>query len=364
MKLSVTKEALLDGLQKVLTVIGTRSPVPVLSNILFAARDGKLYVTATDLDRSVRAVVPARVEREGSTTLPSKFISGIIREAPSDEIELELGANEVTSITAGSALFILRGLSADDFPPLPTMEGGRVVAVEQKLLKTMLLRTGYAASTDESRAILNGVLLRFKAGRLAAVATDGRRLALVEQDVEVAGDFSLDLAVPTKTISELVRSLGDEGEVRIRASANQVVFETDTLSVFSKLLDGTYPNYSQVIPTQAPIRIPLERELFMNAVRRVALMTSERSNSVKLSFGRNRLEILAASADVGEARETMPVKYDGESISIAFNPALLTEPLKYLAADEVFLEISTPTSPGVLKTDEPFLYVIMPMMIS
>ena len=364
MKFSVSKDALLDGLQKVLTVIGSRSPIPVLSNVLFATRGDRLYLTATDLDISVRAAVSAAVAEEGAITLPARFVASIFREAPSAEISFELREGVSAQITAGTATFLLRGISADDFPPLPTSEGGRLVSVEQKTLKTMLQRTGYAASTDESRAILNGVLLRFKAGRLTAVATDGRRLALVEQDVEIASDVSLDLSVPSKTITELVRSLGDEGEVKIRAGTNQVVFETDTFSVFSKLLDGTYPNYLQVIPTQAGVRISLEREMFLNALRRVALLTSDKSNSVKLTFGHNRVEITASSVDVGEAREVVPIKYDDQEIGIAFNPGLLMEPLKCLVADEVFLEISSPTSPGVLKTDEPFLYVIMPMMIS
>ncbi len=364
MKLSVSKEALLDGLQKVLTVIGSRSPIPVLSNVLFAARDDQLHLTATDLDLSVRASVPANVAKVGAVTLPAKFVAGIFREAPSAEIAIEVSDGVTAHIAAGSATYLLRGISADDFPPLPSADGARSVTVGQKVLKTMLQRTGYAASTDESRAILNGVFLRFKAGRLTAVATDGRRLALVEQDVEVEGDGGLDLVVPSKTITELVRSLGDDGEVKVRANANQVVFETATLSVFSKLLDGTYPNYLQVIPSQTGVRISLERELFMNAVRRVALMTSDKSNSVKLTFGHNRVEITASSQEVGEARETVPLKYDGPEIGIAFNPGLLIEPLRYLAADEIFVEISSSTSPGVLKTDEPFLYVIMPMMIS
>jgi len=364
MKFSVNKDVLLDGLQKVLTVILSRSPIPVLSNVLFTTRGDHLYLTATDLEMSVRAAVPAAVAEEGAITLPARFVAGIFREVPSAEISVEVREGVAAQITSGSASFLLRGITAEDFPPLPSSEGARAVSVEQKTLKAMLQRTGYAASTDESRAVLNGVLLRFNSGRLTAVATDGRRLALVEQDVEIADDVSMELAVPSKTIMELVRSLGDEGEVRIRAGANQVVFETDTLSVFSKLLDGKYPNYLQVIPSQAGVRIPLERELFLNAVRRVALLTSEKSNSVKLTFGHNRVEITASSVDVGEAREVVPIKYDGEEIGIAFNPGLLTEPLKYLVADEVFMEISSPTSPGVLKTDEPFLYVIMPMMIS
>ncbi len=364
MKFTASKEKLSAGLQKVLTVINPRSPIPVLSNILVAAQQDAVHLTATDLDLSVRVSVEANVAEFGETTVPAKFTASIVREAPADEVQIELGANETAEIVSGSAFFSIRGISANDFPALPTAEGGQALAVDQKLLKAMLQRTGYAASTDESRPILNGVLLRFKEGRLSAVATDGRRLALVEQDVEVDSQVALDLVIPSKAIAELIRSLGDDGQVRIRATASQVIFDTDNLTVYSKLLDGAYPNFAQVIPAPADHRIVLERELFMNAVRRVALMTSEKSNSVKLVFQKNRVVITASSVDIGEAREEVPVKYDGAEISVAFNPTLLAEPLRYLVSDEIFMEISSPTSPGVIKTEEPFLYVIMPMMIS
>lgn len=364
MKFSVSKESLSAGLQKVLSVISSRSPIPVLSNVLVAARKDTLYLTATDLELSVRVSIAANVSREGETTLPAKFTASVVREAPADEVQVSLGANETTEIVSGAAYFSVRGISAEDFLSMPSAEGGQALTLDQKLLKTMLLRTGYAASGDESRPILNGVLLRFKEGRLSAVATDGRRLALVEQDVEVDGHVALDLVIPSKAIMELVRSLGDEGKVGIRATASQVIFETEDLTVYSKLLDGEYPNYAQVIPRAADHRMVLERELFMNAVRRVALMTSAKSNSVKLTFRKNQVEIAASSVDIGEARETVPVKYDGTEMSVTFNPVLLAEPLRYLVSDEIFLEISSPTSPGVIKTDEPFLYVIMPMMIS
>ena len=364
MKFAVEKEPLLEGLQKVLAVISPRSPIPVLANVLLQAEGEILQLTATDLDLSVRVSVPATVSEPGATTLPAKFIASIFRDAPDARIEVESLTNDSCAIASGSAHFVVRGISADDFPPLPAADGGRSVSLEQKILKTMLQRTGYAASTDESRLILNGELLRFKDGRLTAVATDGRRLALVEQDIELTSEAQLDLVIPSKTITELVRSLGDEGEVRIRSTVSQVLFESEGLVIYSKLLDGAYVNYTQVIPAQSNTHIAVERELFLNAVRRVALMTSEKSNSVKLVFGGNRVEITASSVDIGEARESVPVKYDGEEIGIAFNPNLLIEPLRVLVMDEVYVEISSPTSPGVLKTDEPFLYVIMPLMIS
>jgi len=363
MKFKIGKEPLMTALQKVSAAVSVRSPIPVLSNILLSAGNGQVCLTATDLDMSVRAVTPAAVEKAGETTLPAKILPSIVHDAPTTEMEFELMENETTRILAGSAVFMLRGISAVDFPPLPSPGDARPLAVAQKVIKTMLQRVGYAASTDESRRVLNGTLLRFKDGRLTAVATDGRRLALIEHELDTGPGDALDLVVPTKSVNELVRSLGEKGEVRIRSTSNQAIFEAEDFQIYTKLMEGVYPNYTQVIPSQSSIRIVLERELFMSAIRRVALMTNEKSNSVRLNFGKNRVDV-TASADIGEARETVPLKYDGEEISIAFNPGLLIEPLKYLVSDEIALEMSNPTSPGVIKTDEPFLYVIMPMMIS
>lgn len=364
MKFTVGKDPLMSALQKASAAVGIRTSISVLSNLLFTAEGGKVHIMSTDLDLSVRATIPATIEREGATTLPAKIVPSIVRDAPSAELNFERLENETTSISAGSAVFMLRGISADDFPPFPSAVEARALTVDQKVLKTMLQRVGYAASTDESRRVLNGTLLRIKEGRLTAVATDGRRLALVEQDLESVVEESFDVILPTKAVNELVRSLGDEGTMWVRVMPSQAIFETDNLQIRTKLIEGVYPNFAQVIPSQAAMRITIERELFMNALRRVSLLTSEKSNTVRLNFGKNRVEITASSVDVGDARETVPVKYEGDEITIAFNPTLLIDPLKYLVSDEVTLEISNPTSPGVIRTDEPFLYVIMPLMIS
>jgi DNA polymerase III subunit beta len=232
------------------------------------------------------------------------------------------------------------------------------------VFKAMLQRTGYAASTDESRQVLNGALLSFKEGRLTIVATDGRRLALIEQEVEFPKEAEADMVLPSKTIAEMIRTIDGEGAMKIHATANQVAFESGKVVVVSKLVDGAYPNYRQVIPPQCEQRITIEREQFMSAVRRVALLTSDQSNSVKLTFAKNRVEVSAATPDVGEAKETIAVKYTGPDISVSFNPAFLLDPLKSLVADQVYFELNDEISPGVVKTDDPFLYVIMPMRMT
>ena len=364
MKIKVEKEALLTGLQKVQAVVAPRTSLPVLQNILFKAEDGKLWLTTTDLDLSVRACVEAEVVKAGETTLPAKRIMMVVREAAGNEVEIESDDRQIATIRAGATTTKLNGISADDFPPVPVFEGARSYAIDQGVFKAMLQRTGYAASTDESRQVLNGALLSFKEGRLTIVATDGRRLALIEQEVEFPKEAEAELVLPSKTIAEMIRTIDGEGAMKIHATANQVAFDSGKVVVVSKLVDGAYPNYRQVIPPQCEQRITIEREQFMSAVRRVALLTSDQSNSVKLTFAKNRVEVSAVTPEVGEAKETITVKYGGPDISVSFNPAFLLDPLKNLVADQIYFELNDEISPGVVKTDDPFLYVIMPMRMT
>lgn len=364
MKLKVEKAAVVEGLQKVLSIVSTRTTLPILSNILLQAEEGKLHLTSTDLEVSVKTTVPAAVAKKGGTTLPARRLSSIFRELPSHEIEMTIEDKDTAVIQAGASFFRLRGASEDDFPPLPKFEGSRVYTMKQGVFRDMLVKTSYASSTDETRYILNGVLLSFRDEKLTVVATDGRRLALVEQEVEFPKGSEGDLVIPSKTVGELIRTLQDEGNIKIQASANQVAFEFGDMLIISKLIDGSFPNFRQVIPSQSEQRVTVEREALMNAVRRVALLASEQANTVKLTFANNQLEITAETPDVGEAREAVPVKFTGKEISVAFNPEFIVAPLKTLDSDEIYLEVTDALSPGVIKCNVPFLYVLMPMRIS
>ena len=364
MKIKVNRDEILEGLQKVQSIVSPRTTLPILSNILVQADAGKLTLTATDLEVTVQTSIVADVVKGGGSTLPAKRVYSVFRELPNHDIEIEVDDKNVASITCGPSFFKLVGMNENDFPSLPTFEGGKTYVLEQSVLKEMLKKTSYAASTDETRYILNGVLLSFKDEKATVVATDGRRLALLEKEIEFPKEAEADYVVPTKTVNELIRTLGDEGELRIRATDNQVAFEFGDMLVISKLIEGTYPNYRQVIPSSAEERISIEREALLTAARRAALVTSEQSNSIKMTFEKNRLTLITITPDVGEAKETLPVKYSGKEISIAFNPAFLIEPLRALSGDEVHFEVTDDLSPGVLKSDIPFLYVLMPMRMA
>jgi DNA polymerase-3 subunit beta len=236
--------------------------------------------------------------------------------------------------------------------------------IEQAAFRDMLRKTAYAISNDETRYVLNGVYMSFKGDKLTVVATDGRRLALVERDVEVPKGTETDFIIPTKAVTELQRLLTDKGEASLAIGENQAVFELGATTLATKLIEGTYPNFRQVIPTEAKERVQLEREQMLGALHRASILASEKSQSVKLNFGKNSLTITATTPEVGEAKETLSINYKGKEITIAFNPQYMMDPLRNLDADEVFLELTDELSPGVLKLNEPFLYVLMPMRLN
>jgi DNA polymerase-3 subunit beta len=364
MKFKIAKTTLLDGLQKVQNIVGTRSTLPILANTLLKVEEKKLWLTTTDLDVTICCAVEAEVQKGGSTTLPVKRLSGIARELPEKTIEFEIDDKDVATLKCESSFFKIIGLKSDEFPPMPKTDTKYSYHLEQGVFKEMLRKTSYAASADETRYVLNGVLLNFKGGKLAMVATDGRRLALVEQEVEFPKEAEISAIVPSKTVNELLHTLADEGELKIRTSATQILFEFGDVVISSKLIEGTYPNFRQVIPAKCEERITVERETLLTSLRRVALLINDKSNATKLTFGKNKILISTITPDVGEARETVPVKYTGKEITVAFNPEFMMDPLRNLNNDEISIELTDDLSPGVIKCDIPFLYVLMPMRIN
>jgi DNA polymerase-3 subunit beta len=364
MKFSVSKEKLLAGLQTVQNVVSTRTTLPILSNVLLQASEDHVRLTTTDLDVGVSGAVPAQIEKPGTTTLPARRLATIVRELPAAEIIVEVDSKNIASIRCGQSFFKILGLPEEEFPPLPKLNESRTFAIGQQALRDALRKTSYAISTDETRYVLNGILFSFKENKLTLVATDGRRLAMVELEIEFPRSQEVEIIVPTKAVTELGRLLGDEGDVRMSVDENQVAFQIGDTLLASKLIEGNYPNYRQVIPAETKELIRLEREQFLNAVHRVSLLSSEKSNSVKLVFTKNNIEIAANTPDVGEAHEALPVNYKGKEFSIAFNPEFLQAPLRVLTEDEVTLNLIDEMSPGVIKINTPFLYVLMPMRIS
>lgn len=364
MKIAVTKEALLEGLQRIQNVVSNRATLPVLTNALLETTDTGLQLTTTDLEVGIRCTIPAKVQKPGSTTLPARRLAAIVRELPSSEITIEVDGENIATIRCGASFFKIYGLPKTEFPEFPIAGEQTAITLKQSELKDGLRKTSYAISSDETRYVLNGILFSLADNKMTLVATDGRRLALFDTDVEFPKSHERDFILPTKAVTELQRLLSEEGEVTISTSENFAFFELSGTFLSSKLVEGNYPNYRQVVPGEAKERIALERDAFLNCVRRVSLLSSDKTSSVRLNFTRDNLDITANTPEVGEAKESLTIKYRGKDLSIAFNPEFLMDPFRNLANEEVYLELIDEMSPGVLKINTPFLYVIMPMRVS
>jgi DNA polymerase-3 subunit beta len=374
MKFKINQDHFSNGLQQVLNVVATRSTMPILSNVLIEASDGHISLTTTNLDLGIRCRIKAEVEEPGGITLPVRKLATIVRELPQSDIFIETGDNNQAKITSGGSLFRIMGISTEEFPPLPTFENRHVFELDQAAIVGMLKSVSYGQSTDENRYILNGVYFSFADEKLTLVATDGRRLALTALETEISEDNTGSLILPAKTVAELERLLGKGEKVKVAFNDRQVAFEiaidgdesglVDELYLVSKIVEGKYPNYRQVIPKETEHRVKVERELMLECVHRAALVTSDKSNSVRLKVSKNLLEISGSSSEYGESHESMAIAYDGPEVQVAFNPQFLMEPLKALTKDEVFFEFKDELSPGLFKTLDNFICVIMPLRLN
>ena len=250
MKFSVSKGKLLEGLSTVQNVVSTRTTLPILSNVLLQASDGEIRLTTTDLDVGVRGSVEAQVERTGATTLPARRLFSIVRELPASEIYFDVDTKNCASIRSGSSYFKILGLPQEEFPSLTRFEDAKIFTIAQKVLKDGLKKTSYAISTDETRYVLNGILFSFKDNKLTMVATDGRRLTLIDLEVEFPRSQETEVIVPAKAVTEIQRLVREEGEVKLGIGQNQIAFELKRTLLVSKLIEGNYPNYRQVIPSE------------------------------------------------------------------------------------------------------------------
>src|SRR2546430_755579 len=264
MNLTISKEQIINGLQAVQNVVSTRTTLPILSNVLLRGEGDRLEFTATDLDVTVTCSVEAKVKKGGASTVPVKKLFGIVRELANAEIELEVDDKNVCSIQSGASYYKIHGLSADEFPPPPRFKDDKKVVLPQEKVKGMMKKTSFAISTDEARYVLNGIFFSLKDHKMTMVATDGRRLALVDEEVDVLEQSQGEFIIPAKAVNELNRLLQEKGEVEMKYSENQAAFTLKdekgfSVLIITKLIEGNYPNYRQVIPSETKERVTLPR---------------------------------------------------------------------------------------------------------
>ncbi len=361
MKINVQKNALVAGLKKVSSVIGSKSTIPVISNVLAIAKDGKLVLHTTDLELSVKTEVDVEVLEEGSTTIPCKKLNEIVSKLPEGLIEISTDEKFQSKIKCNSSFFRIVGMNPKEFPIDTEPEQPRSFTIARNSLVKNLKKISYAASTDDARYVLNGVLFSIREGALTTVATDGRRLALVEKIIEGEGDLDGDAVLPMKAVQEVIKSIDGEGDLTINFSDNKASFITSDTVVISKLVDGNYPNFRHVIPNAFNFSATIPRGPFTSALERVSLVVSESNLSITVDMSAVEACLSSSSSEIGEAEERLGIDYNGTPMKVTFNPKFLADPLKNLECDNMIIQLNDGNSPVAVCGDEGFLYIIMPM---
>lgn len=361
MKLTVKKDKLFKALQRVTNIIGSKSTLPVLGNVLFEAKDNTLTLTTTDLEIRITTGIEAQVEREGRTTIPAKKISSLVARFIDENVILDCNEKHHTDIVCGTAKFKLLGLPADDFPAAADFVAVKSLKFKEVDFLRILDQISYAVSLDDSRKVLHGILCSVKDNTFTAVATDGKRLALVERLPESFNGAEGDSIVPLKSAIELKRILEKEGDVHLEFGEKQARFRTSQVEIFTKLIEGNYPNYRQVIPASFSKSLDIPVKDFIAKLELVSIALSDSSSFIKLIFDDNKLNFSAASNNVGEGADYLTIDYTGERMEISFNPAFLADPFKHSDADKVQIKLNDSFSPVAVESGDGFLYVIMPM---
>lgn len=363
MKFSAQKETLVEGIQTVQNVITAKAALPILSNILIESQGVNLRLTATDLDIGISCVVPVDTQEPGAITVPAKRFGDIIRELPAENVEINTKKNNLVIIETASCQFKIMGLAKEEFPKLPEFKDKEVIKFEQAALKEMLGLTSFAVSLDETRYVLNGILFKIRKGVLTLVATDGKRLAMVERKLKQETDKEVKFIVPHKTIQELNRNLKEDGELSLVLGNNQALFDLGGVMIISRLIEGEFPDYQQVVPAPSEAKIKMKREEFLLAVKRAALLATPDYQAVKLEVFKDKLVVSKSTPDIGESREEVKAEYRGREMVIGFNPTYLVDVLKNLNTEIVEFELTDAEKPGVIRIDG-YVYIVLPMRLS
>ncbi len=368
MKVICGKEELLRGTQIVQTVVSPRSTLPILSNFLFETQGQQLKLSSTDLEVGVSCFIKGEIVKEGSVTIPAKRFGDIIRELPSvGSIEIKSDDSNQIDIKCGKSHFMLMGLPKSDYPVLPEFPEEKTFTIAKDVLRAMLRRVSFAVSADETRYVLNGVYLIAEEGILKLVATDGRRLAFISCE-GIDKKIKHRAIIPTKAVNEVQRILSADEKtenVKIGVTDNQIAFQIGSITILSRLIEGTFPNYEQVIPKKNDMQIKINVKEVLTAVRQMALLTSDKAATVKFNFAKSALRISASAQGLGSGEVEIDISHAGPSIEIAFNPVFLIDVLKNIDEESVLFELTNALNPALLRpvNDTNYICVVMPMRV-
>jgi len=365
---SVMQENLARGLSVVSRAVSTRSTLPVLGNVLIRTEDAGLKLTATNLEIGITYWVPGKIDTDGAITVPAKLLADIVAGLPSgDRVDLELQSGDTLRIRSGRFETHVKGIDAEEFPAIPTAGERPTTRIAQKVLRQALMETTFAAASDEARPILTGILCRFEGDQLTLAAADNYRIA-VKLVVTLDPVEEMSIVVPARSLNELSRILSDVDdpvEVVLAPSKNQILFHLEGVDLVSRLIDGQFPNYQQVLPKGHTTRSVMDREDLLKAVRLAALIASSAANIVKLGVGVDGEPsiVVTAAAEVGDNEGKVEATIEGDGTTIAFNARYLMDVLQNVQADQFALELNGPLSPGVFRPigDDTYTHVVMPV---
>ena len=363
LRITVAKDELVGALGVVARAVSTRTSVQILSGILLEAQGSELRLAATDMELSLRATVAAEIDGDGAIVLPGKTLADIARLLPADEVAIEhKPAESVVHVTSGSASYTLHTYNPEDFPRLQELEAVKTFSVERESLLETIQRVARAASRDESRPVLTGILVSFSGGKLVMAATDSYRLAVKETELSGAVP-ELEAIVPSRALQELARIAASGETVEVGVHENQVIFTADSVWLTTRRIDGQFPNYRQLLPEQFEHELTLPRGELLEVVRRAAVMI-QRATPLQLRFADGELTVIARTHDVGESQETMPAGFTGETLEIGFNADFLRDGLESMDGEDVRLKLISPLRPAVLQGEsDDFTYLVMPIRL-
>jgi len=367
-KIQTSRDALFAQLGTVTRVASTRSAVQALSGVALEAGDGRVELRATDMEVGLRVPLEAQVERDGLVVLPGRLLLDVVRSLPAQDVTLELRASEHdVEISSGSATFDIRTLRAEDFPPFPEPGGDSIVSVPGPAFVETVTQVARSASRDETRPILTGILVSATGRELRMVATDSYRLSVKETQLESELEGAFEANVPARALQELARIAQAEetAELRVGVRANQIVFEIGGTVLSSRLIEGQFPNYRQLLPDTYEHDLTMDSTELTDVVRRISLL-AQKNAPLRLAFADGELTVSAQTPDVGEARESLPVPFSGEALEIGFNPEFLRDGLESVDSGDVRMKLISPLRPGLIESADGsgFTYLIMPIRLN
>ncbi len=371
MKLKIKKEEILKGLQRIQGVVEKKNTMPILSNMLLTAEGAGIEIIATDLEIGLRGRYVAEVEKPGSVTVSAKKMYEIVRELPAEDIQIKVEDSNWVKILSGQSQFKLIGLPKAEYPALPDVAEEGMIVIDGETLRDMIKKTLYSVGENDARYVLNGLFMHMTQARdgvnLRMVGTDGHRLSMIDRVID-AKHREESIIIPKKAMMELRRLLEEDApktELRLGFSKNHAIFKRDGLVMVSKLIDGNYPNYLQVVPAKSSKKVTVPKAAITHAVKRVSILSKEKTNAVKLQLEKDLLVLSTNNPEVGEASEELAVDYKGESILIGFNSRYLMDVLTAMDKETIALELNDPLSPCLIteEGDEHYKCVVMPMRV-